>query len=162
MIRNPARAGIGSRQRRSPTLAEQYGVDHHKGSLPLYDRQAQPVAQKEHYRKYARRRTGSTGHPFLGGHVDYQYGVLLLEGKLHVSNSAGSEDISVPNHGIDFPPILKKGPAISPAYEWPPEKIARALAQTSFGVAFNPGVLVPGLIPVIPGIIDPDDEPASP
>jgi hypothetical protein len=101
------------------------------------------------------------GTDFWGGIVDYQYGVLLLEGKLNVSNSAGSEDFSLPNHGIDFPPIIKKGPAISPAYEWPPDKIQRALAQTSFGPAFNPAVLAPGiLIPLIPGIID--DEPASP
>jgi hypothetical protein len=96
------------------------------------------------------------GTDFWAGIVDYQYGVLLLEGKLNVSNSAGSEDISRPNHGIDFPPILKKGPAISSAYEWPPDKIQRALSQTAFA---QPTVIPP---PVPPGIFIPDDEQTSP
>ncbi len=102
------------------------------------------------------------GTDFWAGIVDYQYGVLLMEGKLNVSNSAGSEDITRPNYGIDFPPVIKKGPAISPAYEWPPDKIARALSQTSFGAAAPPGVLIPLLlIPLIPGII-PDEKPVHP
>jgi len=95
------------------------------------------------------------GTNFWAGIVDYQYGVLLLEGKLNVSNSAGSKDISLPNHGIDFPPIIKKGPAISDAYEWPEEKIERALAQTAFA---QPPFIPP---PVPPGLFIPDD-PTSP
>jgi hypothetical protein len=97
------------------------------------------------------------GTDFWAGIVDYQYGVLLLEGKLNVSNSAGAEDISHPNYGIDFPPIIKKGPAISSAYEWDPAKIQRALSQTAFGGG------APFIPPVPPGLfIPPDDEPASP
>jgi hypothetical protein len=95
------------------------------------------------------------GTNFWGGIVDYQYGVLLLEGKLNVSNSAGSKDISLPNYGIDFPPIIKKGPGISDAYEWDPKKIERALSQTAFTA--NP----PFIPPVPPGIFIPD-EPSSP
>jgi hypothetical protein len=91
------------------------------------------------------------GTDFWAGIVDYQYGVLLLEGKLNVSNSAGSEDITRPNHGIDFPPVIKKGPAISPAYEWDPAKIQRALSQTAFGQP-------PFIPPVPPGILIPPDE----
>lgn len=95
------------------------------------------------------------GTDFWAGIVDYQYGVLLLQGKLNVSNSAGSQDITRPNYGIDFPPIIKKGPSISSPYEWPPDKIARALSQTGFAAAAPfPGILLP-IIPIIPPIISP-------
>jgi hypothetical protein len=103
------------------------------------------------------------GTDFWAGIVDYQYGVLLLQGKLNVSNSAGSQDITRPNYGIDFPPIIKKGPSISSPYEWPPDKIQRALSQTEFAAAAPPGILIPGiLIPIIPGLIPPEEKPVHP
>jgi hypothetical protein len=107
------------------------------------------------------------GTDFWAGIVDYQYGVLLLQGKLNVSNSAGSEDITLPNHGIDFPPIIKKGPAISEAYEWPPDKIQRALAQTSFGFALGPAGPAAAAAAIAAAAAaaaagGQDDEPASP
>jgi hypothetical protein len=92
------------------------------------------------------------GTDFWAGIVDYQYGVLLMEGKLNVSNAAGSQDITRPNYGIDFPPVIKKGPAISPAYEWDPAKIQRALSQTAFGGG------APFIPPVPPGLFIPPDE----
>jgi hypothetical protein len=72
------------------------------------------------------------GTDFWGGIVDYQYGVLLLKGKLNVSNSGGEAEITTPNQGIDFAPTLKKGPqGPGKPYQWPKEKIERALAQTN-------------------------------
>jgi hypothetical protein len=94
------------------------------------------------------------GTVFWAGIIDYQYGVLLLDGKLNVSNSAGSEDISLPSHGIDFPPVLKEASSISDPYEWDAAKIQRALDT----VAFAPKPFLP-LIP--PPLFIPDD-PSSP
>jgi hypothetical protein len=102
------------------------------------------------------------GTDFWAGIVDYHYGVYLLDGKLNVGNSIAAVDL-LPGQGTDFTPSLKDPEVPGTPYEWPPDKVARALSQTSFGLAFNPGVLTPGiLIPLIPGIIDDDDKPASP
>jgi len=102
------------------------------------------------------------GTDFWAGIVDYQYGVLLLKGKLNVSNSVAAVDL-LPGQGTDFVPSLKDPEAPGMPCEWKPDKVARALAQTDFGLAFNPGVLTPGIvIPLIPGIIDDDDKPVSP
>jgi hypothetical protein len=98
------------------------------------------------------------GTDFWAGIVDYQYGVLLLKGKINVSTSAGAEDISHPNYGIDFPPILKKGPeGPGRPYQWPKEKIERALAQTNISAPAAPGV--PAVPPPPP---PPPPTPASP
>ena len=76
------------------------------------------------------------GTDFWAGIVDYQYGVLLLKGKLNVSNEAGAADIATPNYGIDFPPTLKKASqAPGKPYQWPKEKIERALSQTDVSAA---------------------------
>jgi len=80
------------------------------------------------------------GTDFWAGFVpgELTYGVLLLEGRVDVSNSNGASTISDPNYGVDFVPCLKCGKGfVSPskAYEWPPEKIEAALATTSFGAA---------------------------
>jgi FecR protein len=84
------------------------------------------------------------GTDFWAGFVPHEgtYGVLLLEGKVDVSNSSGASTISDPNYGVDFVPCLKcdKG-FVSPseAYEWSEAKINEALSTTSFGVAAGPG-----------------------
>jgi hypothetical protein len=84
------------------------------------------------------------GTDFWAGFVpsELTYGVLLLEGKVDVSNSSGASTISDPNYGVDFVPCLKcdKG-FVSPseAYEWSEAKINEALSTTSFGVAAGPG-----------------------
>jgi hypothetical protein len=102
------------------------------------------------------------GTDFWAGIVDYQYGVLLLRGKLDVGNSVGDVTL-LPGQGTDFAPSLKDPEGPGTPYKWPPDKVARALSTTSFGVALNPGVLTPGLlIPLIPGVIPDDDKPASP
>ena len=104
------------------------------------------------------------GTDFWAGIIDYQYGVLLVSNsKLDVSNESGAVTLDRSGEGTDFPPSLKGSQAPGRPYQWPPDKVARALSTTSFGMALNPGVLTPGLlIPLIPGVIDDDDKPASP
>jgi hypothetical protein len=101
------------------------------------------------------------GTEFWAGIVDYQYGVLLLSnpGKVEVSNSAGAATLSTPGQGTDIPPSLKGDLAPGDPYIWPEEKVACALAQTSFGVALGPEILVPGFV-LVPAL-QPDD-PVSP
>jgi hypothetical protein len=103
------------------------------------------------------------GTDFWAGIVDYQYGVLLLQGNLNVSNSLGAVNL-LPGQGTDFAPSLKDPEAPGTPYKWPPDKVARALSTTSFGLAFGPQNLIPAAIPaiIIPGIIGDDDKPASP
>lgn len=100
------------------------------------------------------------GTVFWAGIVDYHYGVLLLEGNLRVSNELAAVDL-LPGQGTDFVHSLKDPAAPGEPYEWPADKVARALRTTSFSVAFGPQ----NLIPAIPAIIVPltdDDKPASP
>ena len=98
------------------------------------------------------------GTVFWAGIVDYHYGVLLLEGKLNVSNELAAVEL-LPGQGTDFVPSLKDSSAPGDPYEWPADKVARALRTTSFNVAFGPQNLVP-LIPA--AIVVTDDDPASP
>jgi hypothetical protein len=106
------------------------------------------------------------GTDFWGGVIDGQYGVLLMSNSaLSVRNRNCDELLTKANWGVDIP--LRRGDDdddCSGAYEWPPDKIARALAQTNVNVVnINPGILAPGIgtIPFIPGVI-PDDEPPGP
>lgn len=93
------------------------------------------------------------GTDFWAGIVDYQYGVLLLQGKLNVSNSVGAVNL-LPGQGTDFAPSLKDPEGPGTPYKWPPDKVLRALKTTGFEVALNPGVLTPAipLIPLIPAL----------
>jgi hypothetical protein len=103
------------------------------------------------------------GTQFWAGFVDYKYGVVLLSStgtRVGVSNSAGAVTLDTQYEGTDFEPSLKDTSAPGRPYKWPPDKIARALSQTNFGLALGPQILVPGLI-LIP-ILDDDDRPASP
>jgi FecR-like protein len=79
------------------------------------------------------------------GPIDGQFGVLLVakhNANVDVSNEDGSVTLDNSGKGTDIDP-LKGGGAPGRPYEWPPEKIARALAQTSFGLALNPATLTP-------------------
>jgi FecR protein len=79
------------------------------------------------------------------GPIDGQFGVLLVEmhaAPVDVSNEAGGVTLSHSGEGTDVDP-LKGGGAPGKPYPWPPEKIARALAQTSFGLAWGGPSLVP-------------------
>jgi hypothetical protein len=104
------------------------------------------------------------GTEFWSGVIDQQYGVLLLSGEVDVSNSAGAVTLDSRGEGTDIAPSLKEDYAPLQPYEWPPGKVARALAMTSFGLALGPaqtigaGLLVSGAI--VGGIAaGRDDEP---
>jgi hypothetical protein len=74
------------------------------------------------------------------GPIDGQFGVLLVEmhaAPVDVSNEAAGVTLSHSGEGTDIDP-LKGGGGPGKPYPWPPEKIARALSQTSFGLALNP------------------------
>ena len=96
------------------------------------------------------------GTEFWAGIVDYQYGILLLSehGKVNVSNSAGSVWLMSAGQGTDIQPSLKQDMKPSKSYQWPPDKIARALAQTDFGLALGPEQL-PALA-ILPLVIIPN------
>ena len=109
------------------------------------------------------------GTEFWAGFVpgDYQYGVLLLSetGRVDVDNSIGSVTLSQPGEGTDMPLVLKGGAAPGDPYIWPADKVARALATTSFGLAFSPLNLLPLALIAIPLSQDDDNNrprPASP
>jgi hypothetical protein len=109
------------------------------------------------------------GTDFWAGIIDLQYGVVLLSKtgtRVDVSNSAGAATLDTQHEGTDFEPLLKASAAPGRPYIWPPDKIARALAQTNFGLALGPNILLPaGLIAapliLIPALED-EDRPASP
>src|SRR5262249_48177556 len=75
------------------------------------------------------------GTDFWWGPIDGRFGVLLVHNsKLDVSNGAGGVTLDKAGEGTDVDP-LKGGGAPGEPYQWPPEKIARALSATSFGAA---------------------------
>ena len=80
------------------------------------------------------------GTEFWVGLLDLQYGVLLLSktGRVDVGNSDGEVTLSAPGQGTDIPPALKDEYAPGDPYTWPADKVARALASTSFGLALAP------------------------
>ena len=72
---------------------------------------------------------GVRGTEFWGGPMEGQYGVLLLEGEVTVSNQAGSVTLSAPGQGTDIPSPLDPPGAVKP---WSAEKIGRAVASIAF------------------------------
>src|SRR4029453_11398718 len=73
------------------------------------------------------------GTDFWWGPIDGKFGVLLVHNsKLEVYNEAGGVTLDKQGEGTDVDP-LKGGGAPGKPYQWPPEKIARALSATSFG-----------------------------
>jgi hypothetical protein len=67
------------------------------------------------------------GTEFWGGPLD-KYGVLLLKGKVTVSNQAGSVLLGEPREGTDIPSPLD--PHGAPT-AWAAEKVARAIATVA-------------------------------
>jgi len=67
------------------------------------------------------------GTEFWGGPLD-KYGVLLLKGKVTVSNQAGSVMLGEPGQGTDIPSALD--PPGAPT-TWPAGKVARAIATVA-------------------------------
>jgi hypothetical protein len=98
------------------------------------------------------------GTDFWWGPIDGVFGVLLVHNsKLGVKTDAGEVLIDKAGYGTDIEQGLskKKAPgAPGRPYKWPPEKVARALSQTDFGLAFNPGILSP-LVPLVPVVVPP-------
>lgn len=88
------------------------------------------------------------GTVFWAGFIDLQYGVLLLSktGKVDVSNSVGAVTLASPGEGTDIPPTFKDNYGPLDPYLWPEDKVARALAMTSFGLALGPEILAPAAI----------------
>ena len=87
------------------------------------------------------------------GPIDGHFGVLLLsESKLDVRNDAGAVLIDKAGYGTDIHAELKGGwgPPSTP-YRWDAAKVQRAVSQTNIPLfpPLNPGVLAPGVIPVI-------------
>ena len=78
------------------------------------------------------------------GPIDGQFGVLLVEKhkeNVEVSKEGTSVMLMQSGEGTDIDP-LKGGGAPGRPYPWPPEKIARALSTTSFGLALNPTPII--------------------
>jgi FecR protein len=107
---------------------------------------------------------GVRGTDFWWGPIDGRFGVLLLsESRLEVRNDAGAVLIDKAGYGTDIDPVKGANGAPSRPYRWKPDKVARALSQTNIGLfpPINPGILAPGVIPliVIPQL---QSEPPSP
>jgi hypothetical protein len=71
---------------------------------------------------------GVRGTEFWGGALDGQYGVLLLDGEVVVSNQAGSVILSAQGQGTD---IASPFDPPGPARPWSEEKIAKAVATVA-------------------------------
>jgi hypothetical protein len=72
---------------------------------------------------------GIRGTDFWTGPIDGQFGVLLLEGAVTVSNSAGAVELDQPGEGTN---IAGPGSAPGPVTQWPQQKVDRALAAVAF------------------------------
>jgi ferric-dicitrate binding protein FerR (iron transport regulator) len=111
---------------------------------------------------------GVRGTDFWWGPIDGRFGVLLLsESKVEVRNDAGAVLIDKAGYGTDIDPMKGANGAPSRPYKWKPDKVARALSQTNIGLfpPINPGILAPGVIPliVIPQLeSEPSPKPRSP
>lgn len=72
---------------------------------------------------------GIRGTDFWAGPIDGVYGVLLLTGKVEVSNEGGSVVLDTPRTGT-----LIAGAGIAPgdAVPWPDDRRVRALSKTDF------------------------------
>ncbi len=72
---------------------------------------------------------GIRGTDFWAGPIDGVYGVLLLTGKVEVSNSAGTVTLDTPRTGT-----LISGADVAPgaAVAWPDDRRVRALSKTDF------------------------------
>lgn len=72
---------------------------------------------------------GVRGTDFWFGPIDGQFGVLLIEGAVSVSNTAGAVVLDQPGEGTN---IAGPGAAPGPVTQWPQQKVERALAAVAF------------------------------
>jgi hypothetical protein len=72
---------------------------------------------------------GIRGTDFWTGPIDGQFGVLLLDGAVTVSNAAGAVVLDQPGEGTN---IAGPGSAPGPVTQWPQQKVDRALAAVAF------------------------------
>ncbi|HUC52275.1 MAG TPA: FecR family protein [Xanthobacteraceae bacterium] len=73
---------------------------------------------------------GIRGTDFWAGPIDNQaLGVLLVNGRVIVSNAAGTQTLSRPGQGTN---IAAPGAAPGPVTIWPQDKVNRALAAVTF------------------------------
>jgi hypothetical protein len=73
---------------------------------------------------------GIRGTDFWAGPIDNQaLGVLLFNGRVTVSNTAGTQTLSRPGQGTN---IATPGAAPGPVTLWPADKVSRALATVTF------------------------------
>jgi hypothetical protein len=70
---------------------------------------------------------GVRGTEFWGGPIDKQYGVLLIEGEVTVSNQGGTVKLSNPGEGTE---IRSRFESPRPPTKWAPERVTRALGKT--------------------------------
>ena len=70
---------------------------------------------------------GVRGTEFWGGPTDGQYGVLLIEGQVTVTNQAGIVTLSHPGEGTE---IHSRFESPRPPTKWAPERVSRALGKT--------------------------------
>jgi hypothetical protein len=70
---------------------------------------------------------GVRGTEFWGGPIDEQYGVLLIEGEVTVSNQGGTIRLSNPGEGTE---IHSRFESPRPPTKWAPERVTRALGKT--------------------------------
>ena len=70
---------------------------------------------------------GVRGTEFWGGPIDGQYGVLLIEGEVTVSNQGGTVKLSNPGEGTE---IHSRFESPRPPTKWAPERMTRALGKT--------------------------------
>ncbi|MGH6922763.1 MAG: FecR family protein [Propylenella sp.] len=72
---------------------------------------------------------GIRGTDFWGGPIDDQFGVLLIEGAVSVSNAAGEQVLDTPGEGTN---IAAPGAAPGNVTFWPQDKVTRAFATVTF------------------------------
>lgn len=72
---------------------------------------------------------GVRGTDFWTGPIDGQFGVLLLEGAVVVTNPSGEVVLDEPGEGVN---IAAPGAAPGLVTLWPQDKVARALAAVAF------------------------------
>jgi hypothetical protein len=70
---------------------------------------------------------GVRGTEFWGGPIDDQYGVLLIEGEVTVSNQGGTIRLSNPGEGTE---IRSRFESPRPPTKWASERVTRALGKT--------------------------------
>jgi hypothetical protein len=70
---------------------------------------------------------GVRGTEFWGGPIDGQYGVLLIEGEVTVSNQGGTIRLSNPGEGTE---IHSRFESPRQPTKWAPERVTRALGRT--------------------------------